>query len=129
VLFSLQLKSTNVLFITPGIEMPVQERLQSVIAKHQAPLRRLYKDEPHNAVTRKTARTSAASIPANDPFHGEVEIGDGYGTFVRFGLDRYVGTDRRRLNALVASAERVCVNLDTLRSGVEVTTTTEVVAS
>jgi organic hydroperoxide reductase OsmC/OhrA len=37
------------------------------------------------------------------------------------------GTDRRRLDALVASADRVCVNLDTLRSGIEVTT--EVVGS
>ena len=36
------------------------------------------------------------------------------------------GTDRRRLGALVASAERVCVNLDTLRGGIEVVTAAEI---
>jgi uncharacterized OsmC-like protein len=183
--------------------MPVQTRRDSVIARQQAPLRQLYIDEPDRALTRKSARTSSARIPADDPFHGEVQIGDGYGTYLRFGLDRYVGglhdapnpgdlmcaalatctdgairmvadllgvrlqalevevtgeldvrgcllidrdvrvgferlacsirleaeegTDRRRLDALVASAERVCVNLDTLRSGIEVTTKAEVV--
>ena len=182
--------------------MPVQERHQSIIAKKQAPLRRLYKDRPEEALTHKTARTSAANIPATDPFHGEVEIGHGYGTVVRFGLDRYVGglhdapnpgdllcaalasctdgairmiadrlgitltvlevevkgeldvrgcllvdpdvrvgferlscrvrlaaadgTDRRRLDALVAAADRVCVNLDTLRGGIDVTAVAEI---
>jgi uncharacterized OsmC-like protein len=183
--------------------MPVQQRHESIIAKQQAPLRRLYRDSPRQALTRKTARTSATRIPASDPFHGEVEIGDGYGTYLRFGLDRCVGglhdapnlgdlmcaalatcadgairmiadlmgvrlealevevtgeldvrgcllidrdvrvgferlactvrleaaegTDRRRLDALIASADRVCVKLDTLRAGIEVTTTAEVV--
>lgn len=37
------------------------------------------------------------------------------------------GTSPRRLDARVAAAERVCVNLDTLRSGIEVSTVTEVV--
>lgn len=182
--------------------MPVQTRRQSIIAKQQAPLRQLYRDMPEQAITRKSARTSSTNIPASDPFHGEVEIGEGYGTFLRFGLDRYVGglhdapnpgdlmcaalatctdgairmiadlmairltalevevtgeldvrgcllvdrdvrvgferlscsvrvaaaegTDRRRLDALVAAAERVCVNIDTLRSGVEVTVEAEV---
>ena len=69
--------------------MPVQQRRESVIAKQQAPLRRLYSADPSAAL----------------------------------------GTDPRRLNAVVAAAERVCVNLDTLRSGVEVTTTTEIVGS
>ncbi len=36
------------------------------------------------------------------------------------------GTDRRRLDALLASAERVCVNLDTLRGGIEVATVAEI---
>jgi len=154
-----------------------------------------------SALTRKTARTSAARIPAGDPFHGEVEIGDGHGASLRFGLDRSVGglhdapnpgdllcaalaacedgtirmianllgveliglevevtgeldvrgclaadvgvrvgfdalacnvrlaaaegTDRKRLDALLAAAERYCVNQDTLRGGIEVTTAAE----
>lgn len=183
--------------------MPVQTRRESVIAKQQTPLRELYREMPEQAMTRKWAQTSATNIPADDPFHGEVEIGDGYGTFLRFGLDRYVGglhdapnpgdlmcaalatctdgairmiadlmrvrltalevevtgeldvrgcllidrdvrvgferlscnvrlqaaegTDPRRLDALVAAAERVCVNVDTLRSGVEVAIAAEVI--
>jgi uncharacterized OsmC-like protein len=183
--------------------MPAQTTHESIIATRQAPLRQLYADAPHRALTRKTARTSASRISATDPFHGEVEIGDGYDTFLRFGLDRYVGglhdapnpgdllcaalatctdgairmiadrlgvtltalevevngeldvrgcllidrdirvgfetltcnvklaaahgTDERRLRALVTAAERVCVNLDTRREGIEVTTATEVV--
>jgi uncharacterized OsmC-like protein len=175
--------------------------VSSVVAMRQAPLRRLYADNPGEALTRKTARTSSARIPASDPFHGEVEIGTGYGASFRFGLDRHVGgmhdapnpgdllcaalaacadgsirmvadllgvsltalevevsgeldvrgclgadrdvrvgfetlactvrltaadgTDRRRLDSLVTVAERVCVNLDTLRGGIEVMTTTD----
>jgi uncharacterized OsmC-like protein len=40
---------------------------------------------------RKSVRTSAARVAASDPFHGEVEIGHGYGTSLRFGLDRQIG--------------------------------------
>lgn len=182
--------------------MPVQTRFESVIAKQQAPLRELYRDVPERALTTKSARTRSTNVPATDPFHGEVEIGDGYGTHVRYGLDRYVGglhdapnpgdlmcaalatctdgairmiadlmgvqlislevevtgeldvrgcllidndvrvgferlsckarlsavegTNPRRLAALVGAAERVCVNLDTLRNGVEVAVEAEV---
>lgn len=178
--------------------MPVQQGRVSVIAERQAPLCLLYGAEPHQALTRKTARTTTARIAADDPFHGEVEIGQGYGTYLRYGLDRYVGglhdapnpgdllcaalatcidgairmiadrlgvrlvnlevevngeldvrgcllvdrdvrvgfeklstivridaaegTNGHLVDALVSSAERVCVNLDTLRNGVEVTT-------
>jgi organic hydroperoxide reductase OsmC/OhrA len=63
----------------------------SVVAERQAPLRALYHESPQAAVTRKTARTSAARVPASDPFNGEVEVGHGYGTWLRFGLDRQVG--------------------------------------
>lgn len=174
----------------------------SVVAERQAPLRDLYADSSGEALTRKAARTSADAVPASDPFHGEVEIGDGYGASLRFGLDRYVrgmhdapnpgdllcaalaacadgtirmianllgveltglevevsgeldvrgclaadedvrvgfealecnvrlataeGTDRRRVEALVAAAERYCVNLDTLRGGLEVIITGDV---
>ena len=174
----------------------------SIVSVRQAPLRRLYADHPREALTSKKARTSAARVPASDTFHGEVEIGEGHGASLRFGLDGHVGglhdapnpgdllcaalaacadgairmvadllairltalevevsgeldvrgclgvgrdvrigfetlsctahlaavegTDRKRLDALVASAERVCVNLDTLRGGIEVATTAEI---
>ncbi len=64
---------------------------QSLVRDRQAPLRALYKERPREAVTSKSARTSATRISASDPFHGEVEIGRGYGTSLRFGLDRSVG--------------------------------------
>lgn len=177
--------------------MAVQAGRRSAVAARQVPLRQLYREQPHRALTRKVARTSSTRIPADDPFHGEVEVGDGYGTTVRFGLDRYVGglhdapnpgdllcaalaactdgairmiadalgvrleslavevtgdldvrgclsvdadvrvgfeelvcsvdlkaeegTDPRRLEKLVAAAERACVNLDTLRCGAGIT--------
>ena len=67
------------------------QRTQSVVAARQAPLRDRYAHSPQDALTRKTARTTTKSVPADDPFHGEVEIGDGYGISVRYGLDRYIG--------------------------------------
>lgn len=178
--------------------MPVHLRRESVVAQRQEPLRMHYEQSPDSARTQKWARTTSSRVAADDPFHGEVEIGAGYGTSLRFGLDRYVGglhdapnpgdllcaaiasctdgairmvaerlgvqltslevevtgeldvrgcllidrdvpvgfdaldctvriaaaegTDQRRLVALVAAAEKVCVNLDTLRRGIEVTT-------
>ncbi len=171
----------------------------SVVAERQAPLRALYTERPQEALTRKSARTTSAEVAATDPFHGEVEVGKGYGTALRYGLDRHIGglddapnpgdllcaalaacqdgsirmianllkveltqlevevggeldvhgclgadsdvrvgfevleckvrlraqdgTDPKRIAALVAAAERFCVNLDTLRGGIEVATT------
>jgi uncharacterized OsmC-like protein len=159
-------------------------------------LRALYAQRPHEAITHKSARTSSAAVPPSDPFHGEVEVGSGYGTSLQFGLDRHVGglhdapnpgdllcaalaacqdgtlrmvanllgveltrlevevrgrldvrgclgadgtarvgfealecrtrlraqdgTDTARIRALLAAADRFCVNLDTLRDGVAV---------
>jgi uncharacterized OsmC-like protein len=184
--------------VSPTRREAGQRARGSVVARRQAPLRTLYDESPQAALTRKTARTSAARLAASDPFHGEVEVGQGYGTWVRFGLDRHVGglhdapnpgdllcaalaacedgtlrmianllgvelselevevngeldvrgclgarpdvrvgfgtlecrvrlaavegTDPRRLDALRNAAERFCVNLDTLRAGVEVET-------
>jgi uncharacterized OsmC-like protein len=174
---------------------------ESIVAQRQASLRALYAERPQEAVTQKSARTTSAEVAATDPFHGEVELGSGYGTTVRFGLDRYIGgvhdapnpgdllcaalaacqdgsirmianllgveltelqvevtgeldvrgclgadrevrvgfealechaslraqegTDPRRLQTLVAAAERFCVNLDTLRGGIEVVTSAD----
>jgi uncharacterized OsmC-like protein len=174
----------------------------SAVAARQAPLRVAYAKNPQRALTRKTARTSATRISANDPFHGEVEIGEGFDVSLVFGLDRHVGglndapnpgdllcaalaacqdgairmvanllgveltalevevsgeldvrgclgvdadvrvgfdaltcgvrlaaaegTDRRRLDLLIDAAERCCVNLDSLRGGLDVVTTAEV---
>jgi uncharacterized OsmC-like protein len=174
---------------------------ESLVADRQAPLRALYAESPQRARTRKAARTSSASVPASDPFHGEVEVGSGYGASLRFGVDRWIGglhdapnpgdllcaalaacedaairmiadllgvelselevevtgeldvrgclgadpdvrvgfeelsckarlraapgTEEARLNALAAAAERFCVNLDTLRGGIEVVTSAD----
>ena len=178
---------------------------RSLVGERQAPLRTLYAESPQQARTRKMARTTSVEIPATDPFHGEVEVGSGYGTSVRYGLDRYIGglhdapnpgdllcaalaacqdgairmianllqveltalevkvtgeldvrgclgldpgarvgfealdcqvdlaavdgSDPKRLEALVAAAERFCVNLDTLRAGIEVNTSANVEVS
>ena len=180
-------------------------RRSSLVGERQAPLRALYAESPHEARTRKTARTTSSEIPATDPFHGEVEVGSGYGTSLRYGLDRYIGglhdapnpgdllcaalaacqdgairmianllqveltalevtvtgeldvrgclgvdpgvrvgfealdcrvdlaaadgSDPKRLEALVAAAERFCVNLDTLRGGIEVSASANVEVS
>jgi uncharacterized OsmC-like protein len=172
----------------------------SVVAERQAPLCALYAESPPAALTRKSGRTSSATVAAGDPFHGEVEVGRGYAVALRFGLDRQIGghgdapnpgdllcaalaacqdgairmianrlgieldelevevsgeldvrgclgtdadvrvgfetlecevrvvasasTQRSRLEALLAAAERFCVNLDTLRGGTDVVTCT-----
>jgi uncharacterized OsmC-like protein len=170
----------------------------SVVAERQAPLCGLYAESPPAALTRKSGRTSSATVAAGDPFHGEVEVGRGYAVALRFGLDRQIGghgdapnpgdllcaalaacqdgairmianllgveltelevevsgqldvrgclgadsgvrvgfealeckvhltakegTHPNRVETLVAAAERFCVNLDTLRGGIEVRT-------
>ena len=63
----------------------------SVVAARQASLRSVYAEFPQRASARKRARTSATGIDASDPFHGQVEIGEGHGASLRFGLDRHVG--------------------------------------
>lgn len=63
----------------------------SEVRDRQRPLRELYRTTPAEAISRKWARTSAAHVAIDDLFHGEVEVGDGYGVDFRFGLDRKVG--------------------------------------
>jgi hypothetical protein len=63
----------------------------SAVAARQAPLRVAYAKNPQRALTRKTARTSTTRISANDPFHGEVEIGEGFDASLVFGLDAMSG--------------------------------------
>jgi len=85
---------------------------QSVVAERQAPLRQLYARDPREAVTHKAARTSSRTVPAGDPFHGEVEVGAGYGTWLRFGLDRYIGGlhDAPNPGDLLCAALAACVD-------------------
>jgi uncharacterized OsmC-like protein len=177
----------------------------STVAVRQAPLRVAYAKDPQQALTHKSARTSANRVAACDPFHGEVEIGDGYDATLHFGLDRHVGglndapnpgdllcaalaacqdgairmvanllgvelttlevevsgeldvrgclgvdagvrvgfealdcrvrlaaaegTDPRRVDLLIDAAERCCVNLDSLRGGLEVVTNAQATPS
>jgi uncharacterized OsmC-like protein len=61
------------------------------VRERQAPLRAAYRERAEAAVTSKSGRTSASRVPAADPFHGEVEVGRGYGVSLRYGLDRSIG--------------------------------------
>jgi hypothetical protein len=72
----------------------------SLVRQRQAPLRAQYARAPQDATIRKRARTF-----------------DGH------------GTDPRLLHRLQAHAQRSCVNLDTLRRGVPVTTRTHLDAA
>lgn len=62
----------------------------SEVEDRQRPLRRLYREQPAEALSAKFART-ANRHPVEDLFHGEVEVGDGYGVTFRYGIDRKVG--------------------------------------
>jgi hypothetical protein len=76
-------------------------------------LRARYRAHPEKAVSRKVARTSSSRVPATDPFHGEVEIGSGYGASLRFGLDRSVGG----LHDLPNPGDLLCAALRRARTG------------
>lgn len=86
----------------------------SVVMERQAPLRREYERAPEEALTRKLARTrTTESSRADDPFHGLVEIGEGYGTTLHYGLDRYVGG----LHDLPNPGDLLCAALATCLDG------------
>lgn len=63
----------------------------SEVRGRQQPLRTLYREQPAEAMSAKWARTRSANVKIGDPFHGEVEVGDGYGVTFRYGLDRKIG--------------------------------------
>lgn len=60
----------------------------SVVRERQVPLRKAYAERPAEAMTQKWARASA---PADDPFHGTVEVGKGHDVSIRYGIDASIG--------------------------------------
>jgi uncharacterized OsmC-like protein len=94
-----------------------------VLEAHK-PLRELYPREPEQAISLKRARTSGV---AGTPWHGEVEIGDGYGVTLRFAADRKVGGPHDAPNppeimsASVAACEHLTIQMiaDLLRIELE----------
>ncbi len=92
----------------------------SVVRDRQAPLRAAYTQHPEQAITRKWARTSARTVPPADPFHGEVEVGDGYETVMRYGIDHAVGGlhDLPNPGDLVCAALAACADA-TIRMAAE----------
>jgi hypothetical protein len=94
---------------------------------------RLYVNEGRHHADLLAIRLTALEVEVS----GELDVRGclGVGRDVRIGFETLSctahlaaveGTDRKRLDALVASAERACVNLDTLRGGIEVATTAEI---
>src|SRR6266487_6017596 len=79
----------------------------SEVRDRQRPLRALYREQPTEAMSAKWARTSSATIAIGDPFHGEVEVGCGYGATFRYGLDRKVGG----LHDLANPGDLLCATL------------------
>ena len=61
--------------------------------QRQAPLRRRYVEQPHEAVIIDAARTSSRKVEADRPIHGEVLIGDETLSPVATGIHRAIGGD------------------------------------
>jgi uncharacterized OsmC-like protein len=61
----------------------------SLVAQRQAPLRRLYLEDPEQARSLKWA--AAINTADTDALHQVVEIGKGYGVCLRLGIDRSIG--------------------------------------
>ncbi|MGE5612753.1 MAG: OsmC family protein [Bacillota bacterium] len=57
----------------------------------QKPLRARYAEHPEDALDPKWARTDSTRFHPSDPYNGVVEVGRGYGSTFRYGIDRYVG--------------------------------------
>ena len=85
----------------------------SEVRDRQRPLKRLYREHPGEALSRKWARASSSAVAAIDPFHGEAEVGRGYGTTFRYGLDRGVGG----LQDLPNPGDLLCATLATCFDG------------
>jgi uncharacterized OsmC-like protein len=92
----------------------------SVVRSRQAPLKAAFRERPQEALTRKWAATSAREVPVTDPFHGEVEVGAGYGTLVRYGIDHAVGGlhDQPNPGDLLCAALAACADA-TIRMAAE----------
>ncbi|MDQ4215846.1 OsmC family protein [Microbacterium capsulatum] len=84
----------------------------SEVRDRQRPLRILYREHPAEAISRKWAGTTTAGAPAEDPFHGVVRIGRGYGISFRYGLDRGVGGlhDRPNPGDMLCAALAACLD-------------------
>lgn len=80
-----------------------------------APLQERYREAPAEAISSKWARTSSARIGIEDPWHGEVEVGRGYGVSVRYGLDDKVGgfSDLPNPGDLLCAAVAACTDSTT----------------
>lgn len=79
----------------------------SEVRDRQRPLRKLYREHPAEALSPKWARTSSSAVAASDPFHGDVEVGRGYGTRLRYGLDKGIGG----LHDLPNPGDQLCATL------------------
>ena len=64
---------------------------KSEVRERQRPLQKRYREQPGEALSCKWARTRSRAVAATDPFHGEAEVGRGYDTTIRYGMDRGVG--------------------------------------
>src|SRR5262245_10508287 len=85
----------------------------SEVRDRQRPLKKLYREQPAEALSPKWARASSRAIAATDPFHGEAEVGRGYGTTFRYGMDKGVGG----LHDLPNPGDQLCATLATCFDG------------
>jgi len=85
----------------------------SEVRERQRPLKNRYREQPEAALSAKWGRASSADIAATDPFHGEAEVGRGYGTTFRYGMDRGIGG----LHDLPNPGDLLCATLATCFDG------------
>src|SRR4030066_242122 len=98
----------------------------------QDPLRKRYRESPEEAMITDRAITTGGT--EFDPFHGKVVPGSkDHGVPVGFkkgrchvALKAAGGTDPQAVQMLIAASENSCVNYQTLRAAVPITTSTDV---
>jgi uncharacterized OsmC-like protein len=81
--------------------------MHSEVRDRQRPLKKLYREQPAEALSPKWARTTSSTVGAADPFHGEAEVGRGYGKTFQYGLDRGIGG----LHDLPNPGDQMCATL------------------